>query len=293
MVLQTETESCLQKYLEFANEKDTTQFTIVKGNDRIPYDHESNEEDPILLVLDSSFNPPHWGHYTLIKKSYEHYSQLYPNKNIHVLLLLSIQNADKEVKPASFDKRMEMMCIMSRLLNKDFESLSSYVGLTIFGKFVDKDAIIRKKFFNRGKIVYLVGFDTIIRIFDPKYYVPETPAVALCNFMKNVEFCCLTRINYNTSESESCVIQSNYSKDISQGKYEPLIPREWGHKIHMLSNDPRYINVSSSAIRKVMIPLRQPYFLNEEILNDLKEQLPIEIIEYIVQSSESKSIFTN
>ena len=138
-----------------------------------------------------------------------------------------------------------------------------------------------------------MGLETIVRIFDPKYYVPETPAVALCNFMKNVEFCCLTRINYNTSESESCVIQSNYSKDISQGKYEPLIPREWGHKIHMLSNDPRYINVSSSAIRKVMIPLRQPYFLNEEILNDLKEQLPIEIIEYIVQSSESKSIFTN
>ena len=114
----------------------------MKGNERIPYDNESKEENPILLVLDSSFNSPHWSHHTLFKKTNEHYSQLYPNKSINVLLLLSIRNAHKEVKPASFDKRMKMMCIMSRLLNKYFESLCSYVGLTVFGEFVDKDAII-------------------------------------------------------------------------------------------------------------------------------------------------------
>lgn len=285
--------SCLQRYLDFEIKKDTEQFIIVEGNGRIVSDKTSSGEDPILLVLDSSFNPPHWGHYTLVKKSYEYYSQLYPNKKIHILLLLSVQNADKEAKPASFDKRIDMMCIMSRLLNKNFGRLSSYVGLTIFGKFVDKDTIIRERFFNQGKIVYLVGFDTIIRIFDPKYYIPQTPAVTLCDFMKNVEFSCLTRSNSNDNESGDYTLQSNYSKDISHGKYEPLIPKEWGHKIKILPNDPKYANVSSSAIRKVMIPLHGTKFLNEGILNDLKKQIPIQIIEYIIQSSESKSIFTN
>ncbi|KAK5959985.1 nicotinamide-nucleotide adenylyltransferase PWA37_002821 [Arxiozyma heterogenica] len=284
--------SCLQKYLDFEINKNTQEFTIVEGNDRILPDEESGEKNPILLVLDSSFNPPHWGHYTLIKKSYEYYSQSYPNKKIHVLLLLSVQNADKEAKPASFDKRMDMMCIMSRLLNKNFESLSTYVGLTIFGKFVDKDSIIRKKFFNQGVIVYLVGFDTIIRIFDPKYYIPQALAVVLQHFMKNVEFCCLTRSNVNDNESEDFTNQSTYSQDILQGKYEPLIPKEWGHKINILSNNPKYINVSSSKIRKLMVPLHGTKSLNEEILNDLKKQLPNQIIEYIIQSSESKSIFS-
>lgn len=287
---------CLDAYIKFDKVKETKQFTIVDGPERLT---KTDENDSILLVLDSSFNPPHWGHYTLIKKSYEYYHQLYPDKEINVLLLLSVQNADKAAKPASFDKRVEMMCVMGGILTQNFDKLSCSVGLTIFGKFIDKDKIIRDRFFSDGKIIYLVGFDTITRIFDPKYYTPETPAIALKEFMKQTEFCCLTRHddesdNDSDNDSEETYnVQLNYSKEISDGKYEPLVPREWGSKVNVLLNDPKYSNVSSSAIRKVMSQLYGELPNNEIMIDDLKEQLPNEIVKYILRESGVKSIFSS
>lgn len=281
---------CLDAYLKFDKEKETKKFTIVDGPERLT--DENNANDSILLILDSSFNPPHWGHYTLIKKSYEHYRTLYPDKQIDVLLLLSVQNADKDAKPATFDKRVEMMCLMARMITNSKPKSSCSVGLTIFGKFVDKDKVVRERFFNHGKIVYLAGFDTITRIFDPKYYVPDTPAVALNEFMKQTEFCCLTRYDDKSGADieQLFITQINYSKEISEGKFEPLIPREWGSKVNVLMNDPKYSDVSSSSIRNVMVQMNGTDPMK---LASLKELLPNEIIEYIIRESEVKSIFSN
>lgn len=282
---------CLDEYLKFDKEKETKKFTIVDGPKRIS--NEKNANDSILLILDSSFNPPHWGHYTLITKSYEHYRALYPDKQIDVLLLLSIQNADKDAKPATFDKRVEMMCIMAKMLTQFLQKSSCSVGLTIFGKFVDKDKVIRERFFDHGKIVYLAGFDTITRIFDPKYYVPDTPAMALNEFMQQTEFCCLTRYDDKGDTEQVFKTQINYSKEISKGNFEPLIPKEWGSKVNVLMNDPKYSNVSSSSIRKILIQIYGSISDNPVELDNLKEQLPNEIIEYIIRESKVKSIFSN
>lgn len=286
-----EVKCCLDAYLEFDKEKESKQFTIIDGLQKI---ETGSNNDSMLLILDSSFNPPHWGHYTLIKKAYEHYHQLYPTKKFDVLLLLSVQNADKGVKPATFDKRVEMMCIMARLLTQELSNLSCSVGLTIFGKFIDKDEVIRNRFFSNGDIVYLVGFDTITRIFDPKYYVPQSPVEALGEFMQNTKFCCLTRHDDDEENEDSTSYneQLNYSSKISNGDYEPLIPKEWGNKISVLLNDPKYANVSSSAIRKIMMGINGQTS-NESIdFASLETQLPKEIIQYIIKQSELKSIFT-
>ncbi|CCD22188.1 nicotinamide-nucleotide adenylyltransferase NDAI_0A00280 [Naumovozyma dairenensis CBS 421] len=227
-----------------------------------------------LLVLDSSFNPPHYGHYTLVKKSLEFYKQkLVDHNKIHVLLLLSTNNADKAPTPAAFPNRMEMMCLMANLLSEN-ENISVSVAITIFGKFIDKTEIIKTDFYptSEGDIVYLVGFDTIIRIFDPKYYLPITVLEALEIFMEEVEFCCLTRIG-----SDQLMKQLSYSADILAGKYEPIIPRQWGARIHVLSNDERYSSVSSSEIRELVNTGR-----DKSILTD---KLPDKIIDYIFSRS--------
>ncbi|CCC68981.1 hypothetical protein NCAS_0B08970 [Naumovozyma castellii] len=243
-------------------------FEIIYGADKVEGDVDK------LLVLDSSFNPPHWGHYTLIKKALNYYRKRQNDLRIHVLLLLSINNADKGTKPASFDRRMDMMCLMSNLL-KEQENVNVSVGITIFGKFVDKDKVIMERFISNGSCnaVYLVGFDTVVRIFDPKYYTPLLLKDALHTFMQRAEFCCLTRDGEVNVES-----QLQFPIDILDGAYEPELPKDWGSKIHILSNDDKYSSVSSSTARKEI--------LDGTSIESLEGQVPKCILEYIFKQEE-------
>lgn len=254
--------ACISAYKSFRACNSHT-FQIIYGSKHVL-------DSSVLLILDSSFNPPHWGHYTLIKKGLQYHT----GKSSHVLLMLSVNNADKAPQPASFDKRMEMMCLMADMLKE--ERISSSVGITTFGKYVDKYKVIRKSYFPKGTMSFLVGFDTITRIFDPKYYVPHLPSQALNDFMKSSEFCCLTRAGEEEHNK-----QVNYADHISQGFYEPSIPRSWGSRIHVLVNDKKYECVSSSSIRKDI--------LNSRSLNLLTGELPPAIIKYI--QNHGNSIF--
>lgn len=238
--------------------KNDMEFNIVSG------ENQSIQAEK-LLVLDSSFNPPHMGHYTLIKKAV----QLYEESKLHILLLLSMNNADKDPKPASFDRRLEMMCILSDILTK--ECIDNSVGLTKYGKFVDKSDCIKKLNFFNGDIIYLVGFDTIVRILDSKYYAPLLPSEALRHFMSDTEFVCITREG-NIPESD----QIRYPLEISKGVYEPAISSFWGVKIHVLRNDKKYSSVSSSSIRKSL--------KNNIPSKTLKDEIPQAILDFIENS---------
>ncbi|CEP64286.1 nicotinamide-nucleotide adenylyltransferase LALA0_S11e00694g [Lachancea lanzarotensis] len=194
-----------------------------------------------LLVLDSSFNPPHNGHLNLIRKA----AQRYRDSRLHIVLLLSLNNADKEVKPAAFDKRLDMMCLFCDSLEKD--AMKTSVAVTTYGKFVEKSKVIHNKLGDGFQVVYLVGFDTITRIFDPKYYAPSLVAEALASFMDKTELYCLTR--GGNSEIEQ---QLNYPEDIAKGEYEPEIPRIWHQKIVVEQNTPNANEISSTIVRSMI-----------------------------------------
>ena len=114
---------------------------------------------------------------------------------LRLLLLLSVNNADKAVKPAAFDKRLAMMWAFARDLQREVreelglvsgvehdESLGVELGLSTLPYFHDKSAAISNLDFYSGEgggdgggkmeQVFLVGYDTLIRIFNPKYYSP-------------------------------------------------------------------------------------------------------------------------
>lgn len=253
--------SCSTIYKSFCDQR--LAFQIVYGAEKLA-DHE------LLLVLDSSFNPPHSAHQNLVERAIKHYK----NQTLHVLLLLSVNNADKPPKPSTFDKRMEMMCLMSDTLKN--ENISSSVGITTCAKFVDKDKIIRQNFSAYSLITYLVGFDTIIRILDPKYYLPQPISEALKEFMTSTNFFCLTRDAGSEVER-----QMKYCLDINQGLHEPTIPREWGSKIRLELNDEKYTSVSSSNIRDTV--------LNGCTSKDLQGKLPSLILAYVMD--QEKTLF--
>ncbi|KAK4120372.1 hypothetical protein N657DRAFT_649156 [Parathielavia appendiculata] len=188
-----------------------------------------------LIVLDSSFNPPTRAHLRMATSAVHDILTRKQGREgvsgLRLLLLLSVNNADKAVKPAPFDQRMVMMwafagdlqralvssqcqhevteSVLSSEGNEDgqkgqkanrteteteTETLSVDLGLTTVPYFHEKSAALAElAFYNsdNGKSdrdadgvvegnteteteqVFLVGFDTMIRIFNPKYYGPS------------------------------------------------------------------------------------------------------------------------
>lgn len=122
-----------------------------------------------LLVLDSSFNPPTKAHAKLLQTALDSKP---PNYFDGSLLLFSTNNADKQLTGASVLQRAQMMELMAG----SFDTIA--VGLTPHGKFIDKAESIQSWFKHPVQLEFILGYDTITRFFDSKYYsVPVTEAL--------------------------------------------------------------------------------------------------------------------
>lgn len=204
-----------------------------------------------ICILDSSFNPPHLGHLSLVKESLNYNFNEIQSEDKIVLLLLSVKNADKIVpQPASFDHRLEMMIKLADYINTSFK-VDVKVGLTNHAKFVDKSESI-KAYLNDNllltsgtRLTFLVGFDTLVRILDPKYYTTGTLQQCLNSFFEISDLFCLTR----NDGSISLEGQFQYLESMSNGKLEN-IPKSWSSKIFLFHNESlRLSEISSSYIR--------------------------------------------
>ncbi|EPE06399.1 cytidylyltransferase family protein [Ophiostoma piceae UAMH 11346] len=173
-----------------------------------PLVHPSRPRSQIhtLVVLDSSFNPPTVAHMQMatsaIQELQRHHlsSSPYPI-SMRLLLLLSVNNADKASKTAAFEQRLALMLAMAKDVQAVFKDTLATppastldvpidIGLTSEPYFHSKSAAIAESsFYLRPDFasapdskptpeqVFLVGYDTLIRIFHPKYYkAPEPPA---------------------------------------------------------------------------------------------------------------------
>ncbi|KAI3541949.1 cytidylyltransferase [Colletotrichum filicis] len=162
-----------------------------------------------LVVLDSSFNPPTLAHLRMAASAVRDLQkgrgttatargggagdsssgaagEMGRRRAVRLLLLLAVNNADKKPKPAAFEVRLGMMYAFARDLRDEVrrrgvdgaeEDVEVDLGLTTMPYFHDKSqAISDTRFYARGdgggepEQVYLAGYDTLIRIFNPKYY---------------------------------------------------------------------------------------------------------------------------
>jgi nicotinamide-nucleotide adenylyltransferase len=128
-------------------------------------------------------------------------------RGVRLLLLLAVRNADKAAKPAAFEQRLAMMWAFARDVRAELERRSAGgdeeggvpidVALATQPYFHEKSAAIAESGFYKpttdgeeegGKAkedvreqpeqVILAGYDTLIRIFDPKYYGPPAGETA-------------------------------------------------------------------------------------------------------------------
>lgn len=140
-----------------------------------------------ISVLDSSFNPPTLAHQalanSLLPSDVPPSNHDGPRNYDAKLLLLSVRNADKSLKSsdASYIQRLEMML----LLAKDLEAnvpVKDRVAVAIIDEptFVGKSSMLQTFFRQRlasvsesarqPQLTFLLGFDTLERLFSPRYY---------------------------------------------------------------------------------------------------------------------------
>lgn len=165
-----------------------------------------------ISVLDSSFNPPTLAHLALANTPFPQCFRKSPQDSgsFHAkLLLLSVRNADKSLKPsdATYAQRLDMMVSLARdsplesdppSLHHDLkdephssDSPNIAVGIIDEPTFVGKSHILQE--FLRAKLrslaspgvaertdgapqpklTFLVGMDTLERLFAPRYYASE------------------------------------------------------------------------------------------------------------------------
>lgn len=213
---------------EYLVSKDPMKVLIQKVKTAIPVANVAESMTPQVLVLDSSFNPPHFGHYALIQQA------MATNSRYHVVLLLSVNNADKAPAPASFDRRLDMMYEFGESLLKDDYSIC----VSKSPRFVDKSLELNELF--EGHKTYLLGFDTLIRVLNPIYYRPTPINLALETFMMSNTFICLTR-------DKEFQDQLKYLDDLRSGKLG--LPTHWHSSIKLFINEKSTNSISSSDIR--------------------------------------------
>ncbi|KAL0940406.1 Alpha-1,3/1,6-mannosyltransferase alg-2 [Colletotrichum truncatum] len=199
-----------------------------------------------LVVLDSSFNPPTLAHLRMAASAARATGGA--GAGARVLLLLAVNNADKAPKPVAFPVRLGLMHAFARdLLDELREDVEVDLGLTTMPYFHDKSQAIADEGFYPGDAeqVYLAGYDTLIRIFNPKYYTASVPPAregeeevkpmqrALDPFLGRSRLRITMRTDDEWGGEEEQVAYLNKLKD--GGLEEVGGRREWAERVEMVS----------------------------------------------------------
>lgn len=119
-----------------------------------------------LGLLAGSFNPPTTAHESLARAG------LTSGRLDQVWYTLSTRTVDKEtVTGASLEDRLLLLDLLT--------ATNPRLGVLVLnrGLYVDQARLITDAFPEVGAIVFLVGYDKIVQIFDPRYYADRDAAL--------------------------------------------------------------------------------------------------------------------
>ena len=202
-----------------------------------------------LYVLDSSFNPPTLAHFRIAISALLHDKHADSSPTKRLLLLLATQNADKAPKPASFEDRLAMMTIFADALvqtmrsHKKGEHLDESgavvvdVGVIKSPLYLDKAAVLDHSG-QYGDVdsgpeqVHLTGFDSLIRLLDPKYYPPNHTLHPLQSLFSKHRVRVTRRTNDKWGGQNE---QDAYVEALASGERESEgAKREWSSQIELV-----------------------------------------------------------
>ncbi|KAL2131773.1 hypothetical protein VTI74DRAFT_4623 [Chaetomium olivicolor] len=245
-----------------------------------------------LIVLDSSFNPPTRAHLRMATSAAHDLTQKEGQKldALRLLLLLAVNNADKGAKPAAFDKRLAMMWAFARDVQQSIreesksaareadgeehgvraeDGLSIDLALTTAPFFHEKSTLLAEaSFYNpensagQTEQLFLVGYDTLTRIFNPKYYPPLTSASQLAMAAESTPMQqalgpffdrAKLRVTMRTDDEWGGEREQRaYLEDLLQAEGLTKVggTKEWGSRIEMVEGQEVWADVVSSTFAR-------------------------------------------
>ncbi len=174
-------------------------------------------------ILSGSFNPPTVAHLRMAEMSQEKLSL------DHILLLLAVRNVDKVRFDFSIKERAQMMTLIARSRSRWSAVLCSH------GLFVEKALAVRRFFPEAEDLFFIVGQDTLSRIFDDRFYPPGQKTLFLDRFFDLAHLAVFARPSL-------CPVPLRLL--ISAVGAEPYESR-----IHFLEGDASFAAVSSTMVR--------------------------------------------
>ncbi|GAA5924759.1 nicotinamide-nucleotide adenylyltransferase [Sporobolomyces koalae] len=179
-----------------------------------------------ISVLDSSFNPPHAAHSQLAQIQ-EQDAQL---------LAFTVSNADKKLDRSELYHRLEMI----RALALDMQERQGVnnkprniaVAVMDAPTFVQKSQVLRDEVTKmvremgddkaEPEFVFPVGWDTVVRIFAPRYYPPPGPdlSASMETFLETnrSSLVCARRGNIPSSTEQEFLTRPEVDKYVKLGK---------------------------------------------------------------------------
>ncbi|KAI8934039.1 hypothetical protein NX059_008807 [Plenodomus lindquistii] len=222
-----------------------------------------------LYILDSSFNPPSVAHLALVTSALKQHASSAPGP-CRLLLLFSTHNADKAPSPASFTQRIALMTMFAEDVSRSLQTarppldaavsnVSIDVGLTKEPYYNDKSAAIAEatpSFYpSSPSHVHLVGYDTLIRFCNPKYYPNhEPPLSALEPFFRANHKLRVTQRPSDASDASSAGFgtleeQDAYLQNLRDGGLKDQgFDSTWARNIDMTQTGAA-VGVSSTRVR--------------------------------------------
>ncbi|KAL3468327.1 cytidylyltransferase [Aspergillus heterothallicus] len=239
----------------------TKNFEVITS---IPLEpHQPSPTPDVIYVLDSSFNPPTFAHRRIACSAILDN----PGRPARLLLLLATQNADKPSKLASFEDRLIMMQLFAEdlisFLRSEVPTADQGdipvidIGVTKKPYFVDKAADIESTgIYPEGlEQIHLTGYDTLIRIFNSKYYPPEHTLQPLELFLSRHRLRVTMRPD---SEWGSRAEQQAYLDNIAQGGRENEGAKpEWAQRIKLVEGKKSDEKSVSSTRARAAIQTKQ------------------------------------
>lgn len=177
-------------------------------------------------VLDASFNPLTLAHEALV-----HHAQNAFNFD-EIVLLLAKTNVDKALFGADLGQRLAMMVNYANCDTQLGTCLS--IAACSHARFIDKAHALRAHIPPDTQIYFLVGHDTLIRIFDPRYYTDMSAELKVL-----FSLCHIVSANRENSSREV------FHRFMAHPECAPF-----ANRVHPLQLPPSFGNISSTEVRK-------------------------------------------
>ncbi|HTK10372.1 MAG TPA: hypothetical protein VL485_24590 [Ktedonobacteraceae bacterium] len=187
-----------------------------------------------VVVLPGSFNPPTSAHLALLKAAHSYIHQ--HRAPIQLYAAFTIHTVDKEAveRPLLLDRVLLLQKLLRRI---------PHTGILLInrGLYVEQAEGIRRSFPSVRQIFFLMGYDKIVQIFDPRYY--EDRDAALSRLFSLAQVLVVPRGDGD-------------EQDVSALLQQPQ-NQQFARFVHPLPFSPAYRDVSSTRVRQHAWTTRQ------------------------------------